>query len=300
VAAPVMDSAQVGAFSSEKLPFTVRFGDAANDYRVMAMFVLPGDVVPVSVESPASAFELRPSAGMAVANGATAWTWKAPSKPGLYPIDIQETASGRDMRLNVFVMVPYSAMRAGSIGGYRIGSYPAPRSDFYQRPRGFVQVTPELMDVEVAPHFRLGQFVCKEPGGPPEYLVLRQPLLVKLEEVLAEVNLRGRDAHGFSLLSAYRTPVYNTAIGNETTFSRHHYGDAADVFVDEDHDGRMDDLNRDGRHDLGDARWLGSVVDDVVRRSDDLTGGLGTYEPTPTHGAFVHMDVRGFHARWGA
>ena len=91
--------------------------------------------------------------------------------------------------------------------------------------------------------------------------VLRQPLLVKLEQLLEEVNERGREAHTFTLLSAYRTPSYNAAIGNETTYSRHSYGDAADIFVDANEDGRMDDLNRDGRHNLADAHWLGEIVD---------------------------------------
>jgi hypothetical protein len=151
----------------------------------------------------------------------------------------------------------------------------------------------------VSPHFQLGQFVCKQAGGPPEYLVLRQPLLVKLEEVLAQVNAQGREAHTFTLLSAYRTPSYNAAIGNVTTFSRHHYGDAADIFVDVDGDGRMDDLNRDGRYTLADAHWLGQLVQNVQDDSGDLVGGLGTYSPTSGHGAFVHVDVRGFQAHWG-
>jgi hypothetical protein len=298
---PVVDSVNVEAYSPQQVPFMVRFGEARNDYRVMAMFVLPGERVPVSVENAAGAFDLQSAGGLASEAGANTWTWSAPVKPGLYPVEIRERESGRSMRLNVFVMVPYAALHRGAIDGYHIGSYPAPRSEFYTRPRGFVQVTPELMDVEVSPHFRLGQFVCKQAGGPPEYLVLRQPLLVKLEEVLAAVNDHGIEAHGFGVLSAYRTPLYNAAIGNETTFSRHHYGDAADIYVDENGDGRMDDLNHDGRSNLADARWLGAVVDDVVRRSaGDLTGGLGTYEPTGAHGAFVHMDVRGFEARWGA
>jgi hypothetical protein len=32
----------------------------------------------------------------------------------------------------------------------------------------------------------------------------------------------------------------------------------------------------------------------------DLVGGMGMYRPTGAHGAFVHVDVRGFEARWGA
>jgi hypothetical protein len=209
------------------------------------------------------------------------------------------------MALNVFVMAPYSAMRHGMIQGYRIGKYPVNRpgheSD-YVRPEGFVQVTPALEDVQVSPHFRLGQFLCKQPGGYPKYLVLRQPLLVKLEDLLAEVNRRGIEASTFAIMSAYRTPSYNKAIGNVTVFSRHGYGDAADIFIDEDHDGRMDDLNHDGKLTLADAHVLGDIVNATENAPEftGLTGGMGMYAPTEAHGAFVHVDVRGFDARWGA
>jgi hypothetical protein len=255
--------------------------------------------VPISVLNPAGEFHIQAAEGTPLATDSSHWSWVAPLRPGLYPIQIAPRGSARSMTLNVFVMVPFAAAQSGSINGYRIGRYPRSRSEFYEHPRGFVEVTPELHDVEVSPHFRLGQFVCKQAGGPPAYVVLRQPLLEKLEEVLAAVNASGREAHGFTLLSAYRTPVYNSAIGNETRFSRHHYGDAADIFVDDDGDGRMDDLNRDGRHTLADARWLGAVVERVTDQAREFEGGLGTYRPTGEHGAFVHVDVRGFEARWG-
>src|SRR5262245_20740514 len=270
--APIVDSVTVNVYSEQRVPFRVRFGEAAKDYRVMAMFVLPGEVVPVSVLSPGD-YEMRASAGATLLSETNEWSWVAPLKTGLYPIEFAPHGSSRGMTLNVFVMVPFDAARGGSLNGYRIGRYPRSRSEFYEHPRGFVEVTPELRDVEVSPHFRLGQFVCKQAGGPPAYVVLRQPLREKLEEVLAAVNASGREAHGFTLLSGYRTPLYNAAIGNETRFSRHHYGDAADIFVDGDGDGRMDDLNRDGRHTLADARWLGAIVERVTQQSEHFEGG---------------------------
>ena len=53
-------------------------------------------------------------------------------------------------------------------------------------------------------------------------------------------------------MSGYRTPFYNRSIGNQTRFSRHVYGDAADIYADDDGDGKMDDLDGDGHHP---ARW---------------------------------------------
>lgn len=305
VPAPPVDSITVETFGDQQVPFTVQFGDEQSSYRVMAMFVMPNELVPVSV-APAvgttSEYSFVSTAGAAstVRNGE--WNWVAPTKPGLYPITIRPTAGGEDMTLNVFVMVPYGAMRNGSLNGYRIGSYPAGKSEFYRRPSGFIQVSPGMEGVQVSPHFTLGQFLCKQAGGPTKYLVLREPLLVKLETLLAEVNDRGHEVHTFKLMSAYRTPYYNRAIGNVTTLSRHGYGDAADIIVDADGDGQMDDLNRDGRHNLADAHWLGAIVNSTQSSEEfeGLTGGMGMYKPTGAHGAFVHVDVRGFPARWGA
>jgi hypothetical protein len=77
------------------------------------------------------------------------------------------------------------------------------------------------------------------------------------------------------------------------------YGDAADVFVDSDGDGRMDDLNHDGRIDTRDARVIVSAVERVERLHPELAGGVGVYRATRSHGPFVHIDVRGRRARWG-
>lgn len=307
---PLVDSIQVAAFSPHRAPFDVSFDGLHSDYAVMAMFALPRQRIPIAVPTAAGAdssrtYALRATAGDARPAGRNRWTWTAPAKPGLYPIEIQDDRGGAPMTLNVFVMVPYTAMRGGWLNGYHIGAYPRPRRGYqaeYQRPIGFVEVTSALLATPVAPHFTLGQFVCKQSGGYPHYLVLRQPLLVKLEELLEAVNDRGIPASTFAIMSAYRTPTYNAAIGNVTVFSRHEYGDAADVFVDEDHDGVMDDLNHDGRHTAADAHVLSAIVTQLLHDPElaSLTGGLGTYDPTPEHGPFMHVDVRGFAVEWGA
>ena len=49
-----------------------------------------------------------------------------------------------------------------------------------------------------------------------------------------------------NVMSAFRTARTYRSIGNRTIYRRHLYGDAADIFVDADGDGPMDDLNGDG------------------------------------------------------
>jgi uncharacterized protein YcbK (DUF882 family) len=62
----------------------------------------------------------------------------------------------------------------------------------------------------------------------------------------------------------------------------------------------MIDLNGDGRVDVRDARVLASAAERVEAAHPELVGGVGVYQATSAHGPFVHIDVRGQRARWGA
>jgi hypothetical protein len=207
------------------------------------------------------------------------------------------------MTLNAFVMVPFDKLRRGAVNGYAIGRYPhRPPIDepFYRPPAGFIEVTRENQETLISPHFRLKQFVCKQGSRYPKYLVLREELVDKLELVLEVLNERGVDATTLHVMSGYRTPLYNRALGN-VSWSAHLWGGAADVFVDEDGDGVMDDLDGNGVVDARDTRVLTKIVEEIDHSDDDvrLVGGLGRYRANHVRGAFVHVDVRGYRARWG-
>jgi hypothetical protein len=76
------------------------------------------------------------------------------------------------------------------------------------------------------------------------------------------------------------------------------YGDAADIFIDNDGNGNMDDLNHDGKVDLNDARVILAAVGRVEAAHPSLIGGCGVYPGTSAHGPFTHIDTRGYPARW--
>ena len=76
------------------------------------------------------------------------------------------------------------------------------------------------------------------------------------------------------------------------------YGDASDIFIDNDGNGWMDDLNRDGKLNIRDAEVILAAVDRVEREHPGLIGGAGVYAATSGHGPFIHIDVRGYRARW--
>jgi uncharacterized protein YcbK (DUF882 family) len=195
---------------------------------------------------------------------------------------------------------------AGHVGSYRIGYWPDERgrtmSPEYEAPAGFIEVTPENQHTWVSQHFQLKDFLTHDQKQVwPKYLVLREDLLDKLELVIQELKDHGVPVRNVSVLSGFRTPQYNLALGDRSgraRDSRHQYGDAADIYVDNNGDGRMDDLNGDGRVNMADTRVVLAAVERVERKYPDLVGGVGLYHSTGSHGPFAHIDVRGSKARW--
>jgi hypothetical protein len=213
-------------------------------------------------------------------------------------------AGGRELTLTLVSTVPYSEMRNGVLDGYRVGEYAAPLKGLpsYERPKGFIRLTRANASVAVADHYRMSDFQCKLDGD-TKYLVLRTEALLKLEILQHELATReGLRFDRFTVMSGYRTPYYNAKIGNETGSSRHLYGDAMDIYVDANHDGTMDDVNRDGRVDAGDARFILRVATEIDESPEWgwLKGGAGVYHANAAHGPYIHVDARGYVARWGA
>lgn len=286
--------------STDKVGFTVKLKEETSSYRVMSLFVLPGEKFPVEILHK-GAYDLQTSLTYSK-SGRNRWEVQAPSKKGVYALEILGPENG-SMTLQVFVMIPFARLKQGYLNGYRIGSYPStPLNNLpiYNLPKGFVEVTPENEDLFLTPHFRLRQFVAKQESAYPKYIVLRERLLLNLELVLEEVNKAGFPAESLFVMSGYRTPYYNQAIGNETTYSRHTWGDAADIFVDANNDNIMDDLDRDGKSDPADAAVLFDLIDRLYEEPwySPFVGGLAQYNSTEHHGPFVHVDVRGVPARW--
>jgi len=293
-------------FDPGKRSFSIAYRNEVAAYRIQSMFLLPGERTEVRVisEDGARAFVARLDEGDAVPFQDSRWTWTAPDRPGHHRLVIGHGDVEDDVLLNIFVMVPITEVRNGVLEGYRIGTYPEkPLRDnpVYLPPRGFVRVTPEMLSLPVSPHFTLGQFMCKQAGDFPKFLALRVRLLLKLEYLLEKVNEKGLRCDSFFVMSGFRTPYYNKMIGN-VRYSRHQWGGAADIYVDESpKDGYPDDLNGDGQIDRYDALFLYDMFDDLSGSSDykAFVGGLGRYRKTAAHGPFVHVDVRGFKARWG-
>jgi uncharacterized protein YcbK (DUF882 family) len=123
-------------------------------------------------------------------------------------------------------------------------------------------------------------------------MALNPRLLDKLELVFTELEReRGTmptqlelDVH-----SGFRTPSHNRQVLRAARDSRHQYGDAADVVVD---------ANGNGRIDAGDERLVVAAVEAVERAHPDLVGGMGIYTSQRYSVPYVHIDARGWRSRW--
>jgi uncharacterized protein YcbK (DUF882 family) len=220
---------------------------------------------------------------------------------------IQEIAGASHLgQFSLITMRSFGEKISGSIGSYRVGFWPEERgrlrSEAYENPEGFIEVTPQNQETRISEHFRLKDFLTHDQDNVwPKFMVLREPLLDKLELVISDLEDHGIPARNVQVLSGFRTPQYNLALGDESgraRDSRHQFGDAADIYIDSNHDGRMDDLNGDGRVNFKDTRVILAAVERVEARYPELVGGVGLYHSNGSHGPFAHIDVRGSRARW--
>lgn len=260
--------------------------------------------------APLTAESLPPGASFKYSTGGEVAS--APKHPGIWNVLL---AAGNAVRpvanFNVITMLPFSAKQNGRVGLYYVGNWPTERGGggpskapqgAYAPPPGFIEVTRANAGTHVSEHFTLGDFVTHDQGNVwPKYLVLQTKLVDKLELVLADLEAHGIDTRGVRVMSGFRTPQYNYTGGNtggRASLSRHMYGDASDIYIDNDRDGQMDDLNHDGKISIDDARVILQAVERVEAAHPELVGGAGVYTAAPGHGPFIHIDTRGYRARW--
>jgi uncharacterized protein YcbK (DUF882 family) len=201
-------------------------------------------------------------------------------------------------------LAPWRQKVGTHINGYHVGYWPGEfrvTTDRYENPEGFIEVTPDNVDTPLSTHFRLRDFITRDQQHVwPKYVVLREELLDKLELMLNAMQSFGVPTHHVVVLSGFRSPQYNARGASEgmARSSRHQFGDAADLIIDADRDGRMDDLNQDGRVTFADLQVVDRAIQLIERQYPELVGGLGLYHEMGPSGPFAHVDVRGTRARW--
>jgi uncharacterized protein YcbK (DUF882 family) len=231
----------------------------------------------------------------------------APRRPGIWSLALKVGNAIKPLAdFSVITLRPAAEKRGGRLGLYYIGNWPAARKGRpgvnYDPPSGFIEVTQQTQNTQLSDHFKLKDFFPHDQQNVwPKYIVVDMKLIDKLELVLADLETRGINPNGVRVMSGFRTPQYNSGGGDprgRAALSRHMYGDASDIFIDNDGNGQMDDLNHDGRVNIADAKVIQDAAGRVERAHPSLIGGVGIYSGTSAHGPFTHIDTRGYPARW--
>lgn len=252
----------------------------------------------------------------------------APAKPGLYRLSARCGNENASLNLIVLHRADYTKDRhgqpVGQVGGVRLGTYGiAERSgskkvrahaDDYQAPLWFAPITPETENLPLGQQFTVGDMVVGGendgepqglkalPGGrhclffPPDRRIIE-----KLDALADYLRGKGYRFSRFTVTSFFRTPDYNRRTEGGSSLSRHTFGDAADIIIDADSDGKMDDLNGDGRQDFRDGLVIANACRELEKAGKVIPGGIGLYGYDGPHSvrSHVHLDCRGFPARWG-
>ena len=260
--------------------------------------------------SPILADTLQPGAVTTFSSGSVAESTSggaAPRRAGIWNLAVKVGNAIKPLAgFTVITLRPATEKKGGRLGLYYIGNWPAGGKGRpgvnYDPPAGFIEVTEVTQNTPVSDHFKLRDFFPKDQRNVwPKYIVVDTKLLDKLELILADLQSRGIDPKGVRVMSGFRTPQYNSGVGDtrgRASLSRHMYGDAADIFIDNDGNGNMDDLNKDGRVNIADAAFIREAALRVERAHPSLIGGIGVYSATSAHGPFTHIDTRGYSARW--
>jgi uncharacterized protein YcbK (DUF882 family) len=264
------------------------------DAEVKLPLTLVGDSTAVSyvwlpVDGGAAAPAPRPFAGRLV----------APSAAGFYRLAVERGGQRQvvdDVALSV--LVPFGEKRGDKLHGFTLGTYVGERLSRVARaslPVGFFPVDREALALPVSEHLRLGDVLTTpdtRADGFPQYATIDARLLEKLELVMAQLAKMSKHADvtpRLTVNSGFRPPAYNRTVKGAAKNSRHQYGDAADVKID---------VNGDGRFTLDEVRLVTRAVEAVERAHPDLVGGMGVYTGKRIRSPYVHIDARGTRARW--
>ncbi|HET7583641.1 MAG TPA: D-Ala-D-Ala carboxypeptidase family metallohydrolase [Gemmatimonadaceae bacterium] len=223
-------------------------------------------------------------------------TLRAPDAPGFYRLELVRGDDRREIdQLTLSVLVPFSLKRGATLDGYRLGIFPFERHSRAADDTlmGLVRVMPADADLPISQHLRLADFLTHDGQTTwPRFAAVRRTVVDKLELVLetlaAERGDTARVHVEVEVHSGFRSPAYNHS-NRFAPDSRHQYGDAVDVAIDADGDGRIT---------ARDVRLVSQAVDRVEDAHPELAGGMGVYTSAKYAHPYVHIDTRGERVRW--
>src|SRR6266566_152596 len=147
-------------------------------------------------------------------------TLVAPQHPGIWNLALKLGNAIKPLAdFSVITLRPATEKKAGRLGLYYIGNWPAARKGkpgvSYDPPNGFIEVTQQNENTQLSEHFKLRDFLPHDqPNVWPKYIVVDMKMIDKDELVLEDLKEHGINPNGVRVLSGFRTPQYNAGGGD--------------------------------------------------------------------------------------
>ncbi len=203
-----------------------------------------------------------------------------------YGMKVAASAEEIDKILAGFEQIPYDQLPATYLTKTRSDQHPYAKM---LRGATYYLVPYEQIYTPLVGKHRIRDFMPKDEGyqahifGGPDLIWLVDKRTLKKLLLLEHLLVReGHDPEALTVVNGYRHPAYNQRVGGASQ-SRHIVGEAIDLSVG--------DIDQNGTTNQADKQIVLDLLDQEVIGS---FGGLGLYPNTQS----VHMDVRGYRARW--
>lgn len=220
-----------------------------------------------------------------------------PRAHGIYTVTGSDSLSVQQW--SILVPLGSGQVRTATVNSFLLGFYGDGNTRDHLPDGGFIELWSDDYNTRISTHLTFADLLCHTEGEWPQYMVLDTRLVYKLEQVLEEVAVCYPEARVIHCISGFRTPAYNEAIGNETGFSLHLYGAAADIWIESwPANNLIDDLDRNKRIDVFDGEVIVQASRTLEAAGEVAVGGASAYRWIPAHGPFVHIDTRGSAAVW--
>ncbi len=243
----------------------------------------------------------------------------SPAIPGDTEIIINYLHNNQKKQTKIFCVVPYIAKQSKlssdiiTVQGFALGFYPNYKTSkvskirnnplHYTAKKLYVEITPKNQDCFISPSMQMKNMVIigdNDNKRHTDFFPANMFFIQEIENMFALFQRQGLPMNGLKIISAFRTPEYNSRIGS-SKFSQHIYGDAIDIIFDANNDGTADDLDGDGRVTLSDAKIVVNAIEEAQSRGVLALGGIGVYyfdKRANKHRLTFHVDFRGVRAFW--
>lgn len=230
--------------------------------------------------------------------------WISSKKEGNYSVTINGIT--KTFKTTAIVGVSSNKIKDGYINDFYLGKYPTPNVPYkhlYKIPSFFYKITENNSELHISNDWTIKELAIDKTESLPQYIAFDYNLLQKLVEIKNELKKRNKPNNMYFIGGMFISPYnnikrYENGKGMVASVSRHLYGDAVDFIIDENNDNEMDDLNDDGTVDYLDARYLEKLVTSLENNHKCKIGGFVVYAPPLNDHVTVHVDTRGYRARW--